>query len=99
MDGVQADYCLTDSASVAPKPRTLDHIHAAVVPISALTAWQALVERARLTKGQRVLIHGGAGANDRGVLRGSNGFRLLLQQHGLARQTAVAKASEAGDER
>ena len=62
MDGVQADYCLTDSASVAPKPRTLDHIHAAVVPISALTAWQALVERARLAKGQRVLIHGGAGA-------------------------------------
>lgn len=62
MDGAQADYCLTDSASVAPKPLTLDHVHAAVIPISALTAWQALIDRAHLAKGQRVLIHGGAGA-------------------------------------
>jgi NADPH:quinone reductase-like Zn-dependent oxidoreductase len=37
-------------------------VQAAVVPISGLTAWQGLFERAGLERGQRVLIHGGAGA-------------------------------------
>jgi NADPH:quinone reductase-like Zn-dependent oxidoreductase len=61
MDGAQAEYCLTAAASVAPKPAAIDHTQAAVVPISALTAWQALVDRAQLSEGQRILIHGGAG--------------------------------------
>ena len=61
MDGAQAEYCLTVPANIAPKPTTLDHTQAAVVPISALTAWQALIERGRLSEGQRVLVHGAAG--------------------------------------
>lgn len=60
-DGAQAEYCIARAAEVAPKPRSVDHLLAAVTPISALTAWQALIERARLTAGQRVLIHGAAG--------------------------------------
>src|SRR5205814_10596610 len=44
-----------------PKPASVDHVHAAATPISALTAWQGLVERAGLAAGQRVLIHGAAG--------------------------------------
>jgi NADPH:quinone reductase-like Zn-dependent oxidoreductase len=46
---------------LAPKPRTLDHSAAAAVPLSALTAWQALADHAGLKSGQRVLIHGAAG--------------------------------------
>lgn len=61
MDGAQAEYCLTVPANIAPKPAMLDHTQAAVVPISALTAWQALIERAQLSEGQRVLVHGAAG--------------------------------------
>jgi len=61
-DGAQAEYCVAPAAPLAPKPRSLDHAQAAVVPISALTAWQALFERARLRAGQRVLIHGAAGS-------------------------------------
>jgi NADPH:quinone reductase-like Zn-dependent oxidoreductase len=61
-DGAQAEYCIASAAPLAPKPRTLDHLQTAVVPISALTAWQALFERARLRRGQRVLIHGAAGS-------------------------------------
>src|SRR5262249_43045027 len=57
----QAEYCLARAADVAPKPASVDHVHAATVPISALTAWQGLIERAGLTAGQRVLIHGAAG--------------------------------------
>jgi NADPH:quinone reductase-like Zn-dependent oxidoreductase len=46
---------------LAPKPKSLDHTQAAVVPISALTAWQGLSERAQLKSGQCILIHGAAG--------------------------------------
>src|SRR5262245_44574613 len=45
----------------APKPRTLDYVQAAAVPLSALTAWQALFDHAGLNNGQQVLIHGAAG--------------------------------------
>ena len=61
LDGAQAEYCLTVAASIAPKPHTLDHMQASAVPISALTAWQAIIDRAYLSAGQRVLIHGAAG--------------------------------------
>jgi NADPH:quinone reductase-like Zn-dependent oxidoreductase len=60
-DGAQAEFCVAPSADVAPKPTSIDHVTAAVVPISALTAWQGLVERAKLTRGNRVLVHGAAG--------------------------------------
>ena len=60
-DGGAAEYVAVPAADLAPKPRTLDHAAAATVPLSALTAWQALFDHARLAPGQRVLIHGAAG--------------------------------------
>ncbi|SPF56131.1 Alcohol dehydrogenase, zinc-binding domain protein (fragment) [Candidatus Sulfopaludibacter sp. SbA4] len=48
--------------AVAPKPPRLSYVEAASVPIGALTAWQGLFDRARLRPGERVLVHGGAGA-------------------------------------
>jgi NADPH:quinone reductase-like Zn-dependent oxidoreductase len=60
-DGTQAEYCVARAADLAAKPRSIDHAHAAVNPISALTAWQGLFERAKLARGERVLIHGAAG--------------------------------------
>lgn len=61
-DGAQAERCVASALGVAAKPRSIDHATAAVTPISALTAWQGLVDRARLEPGERVLVHGGAGA-------------------------------------
>ncbi len=61
-DGATAEYCVTLPASIAAKPKSLSHIEAASVPISALTAWQGLFDRAKLQAGERVLVHGGAGA-------------------------------------
>ena len=61
-DGATAEYCLTLPASIVAKPKSLSHIEAASVPISALTAWQGLFDRAKLQAGERVLVHGGAGA-------------------------------------
>src|SRR3982751_6607721 len=47
-DGAQAEYCLARAADVARKPASVDHAHAAVTPISALTAWQGLIDRVRI---------------------------------------------------
>ena len=61
-DGAQAEYCVARAVDVAAKPCWLDHVAAAVTPLSALTAWQGLFERAELAPGERVLIHGAAGS-------------------------------------
>lgn len=60
-DGAQADYTIALPNELVPKPSTLDHVQAAAVPLSALTAWQALFDHVHLAAGQTVLIHGGAG--------------------------------------
>jgi len=60
-DGAEADYTIALPNELVPKPSTLDHVQAAAVPLSALTAWQALFDHAHLAAGQSVLIHGGAG--------------------------------------
>ena len=59
--GADAEYCLARPDQLAPKPRSLEDVQAAEVPISGLTAWQALFEHAQLAAGQRVLIHGATG--------------------------------------
>lgn len=61
-DGATADFCTTLPQNIARKPATLNHEAAASVPIGALTAWQGLIDRAKLEPGERVLVHGGAGA-------------------------------------
>jgi NADPH:quinone reductase-like Zn-dependent oxidoreductase len=60
-DGAAAEYVAVRAADLAPRPTSLDHAHAAAMPLSALTAWQALCIRGGLSARQRVLIHGGAG--------------------------------------
>jgi NADPH:quinone reductase-like Zn-dependent oxidoreductase len=61
-EGATAEFCLTEPQSIAAKPANLTHEAAATVPIGALTAWQGLLARAKLQPGERVLVHGGAGA-------------------------------------
>jgi NADPH:quinone reductase-like Zn-dependent oxidoreductase len=59
--GGYAEYALATEREAAPKPKALTYVEAAAVPIVALTAWQALVDTAKLSAGQTVLIHGGSG--------------------------------------
>ena len=59
--GGYADYAVAEAGMLALKPLSLDHVHAASVPVVAVTAWQALFAQARLARGQSVLIHGAAG--------------------------------------
>jgi len=61
-EGATAEFCITKPSSLSLKPSSLSHTEAASVPIGLLTAWQGLGLRAKLQKGERALIHGGAGA-------------------------------------
>ncbi|SFF47327.1 NADPH:quinone reductase [Actinacidiphila alni] len=59
--GAYAEYVTAPARHFARKPATLDHEHAAAVPLAALTAWQSLVDTAHVTAGQRVLVHAAGG--------------------------------------
>ncbi len=52
---------VTKADSVSPKPKSLNHLEAAALPLVGVSAWQALVENMKLSDGQKILIHGGAG--------------------------------------
>jgi NADPH:quinone reductase-like Zn-dependent oxidoreductase len=61
--GSYAEYTTTKPTLITAKPRSLDHIHAAAVPVSALAAWHALFGERMIDPkpGQTILIHGAAG--------------------------------------
>jgi NADPH:quinone reductase-like Zn-dependent oxidoreductase len=59
--GGYAQYAVVTEEEAAPKPKSLTYESAAAVPVVALTAWQALIDTAKLSAGQTVLIHGGSG--------------------------------------
>ena len=59
--GTHAELALAPARALVHKPTELDHVEAGALPLASLTAWQALVERAEIRPGQRVLIHGAGG--------------------------------------
>jgi NADPH:quinone reductase-like Zn-dependent oxidoreductase len=60
-NGGYAEYAVANAKEAAVKPKSISFVEAAAVPIVALTAWQALIDGAKLSAGQSVLIHGGSG--------------------------------------
>src|SRR5882762_11843350 len=71
--GTFAEFIAMNEADVALKPKNLTMEEAASIPLVGLTAWQVLIERANLKKGQRVLIHAGSG--------GVGTFAIQLAKH------------------
>lgn len=59
--GTIAEYTMVKEEELALKPANITHQEAASVPLVGLTAWQALVAKGNLQKGQKVLIHAGSG--------------------------------------
>lgn len=59
--GALADYMLVDADLVSHKPKSLSFEQAAVLPLVALTAWEALVDKLSVKPGQRLLVHGATG--------------------------------------
>ena len=60
-DGAYAEFAIAKQAEIALKPKSLDFVQAAAVPVGALTAWQALFDTANLQENQKVLIHAASG--------------------------------------
>ena len=59
--GGYAGKAVLDEGAIARKPREMDHVHAAALPLAGQTAWQGLFRYGELKAGQSVLIHGGSG--------------------------------------
>ena len=59
-NGSLAEYAAVEARNLAPLPADIDHTVAAALPISGLTAWQGLIDHARIATGQTALIHGAA---------------------------------------
>jgi NADPH2:quinone reductase len=77
--GSYAEYKVVNGLYVALKPRSLDFVHAAGLPVAGLTAWEAVYVKADIKPGDFVLIHGGAG-----------GLGHLAIQMALARGARIA---------
>ena len=84
--GAYARYVLVKAVEMAVKPRNLDHVQAAAVPLAGMTAWQGLFDHGGLQAGQRVLIHGGSG-----------GVGHLAVQFAKARGATVFTTVSGGD--
>lgn len=61
-DGAAAEFIAIEARDIAPKPTTIDHVHAAAIPQAGLTSWQALFDHGQLAAGQTAVIHGAGGA-------------------------------------
>ena len=93
--GGYAEFAIAKESETALKPKNINFEEAAAVPLAATTAWQALVDTAKLEKGQTVLIHGGSGgvgsfaiqiAKARGakvIATASTAHQSLLKQLGV----------------
>jgi NADPH:quinone reductase-like Zn-dependent oxidoreductase len=60
-NGTYAEYVAIRAAECARKPRTISHVEAASLPLAGITAWEAMMDLARVGPGQRVLVHAGSG--------------------------------------
>src|SRR5437667_5493402 len=93
--GGYAQFAIAKEGEMSLKPKNIDFEKAAAVPLAATTAWQALIDTAKIDKGQTVLIHGGSGgvgsfAVQIAKARGANGVetassanQALLKQLGV----------------
>jgi len=86
--GAFAEYVAVKAEHIAKKPRDLSHVQSASVPLAALTAWQAVFDRGEIRRGQRVLIHAGAG--------GVGGFAIQFAKHAGAH--IITTTSEANSD-
>ncbi|HWY41810.1 MAG TPA: NADP-dependent oxidoreductase, partial [Chthoniobacterales bacterium] len=93
--GGYAEFAAAKESESALKPKNINFEEAAAVPLAATTAWQALIDSAKIDKGQTVLIHGGSGgvgsfaiqiAKARGakvIATASTAHQQLLKQLGV----------------
>ena len=89
VQGSLAEYAVVDARLLAHKPGNLDMREAAGLPLVLITAWEGLVDRARVRAGQRVLIHGGAGGVGHVAVQIARAFGAQVFATGSARHQGV----------
>ena len=82
--GGYAEFAVAPAAAIAKKPAGVSHDQAAAIPVSGLTAWQALFDRGGLQNGQTLLVAGAAG--------GVGHFAVQLGKHAGARVIGTGSA-------
>ena len=82
--GTNAAFHLVDERIVGHKPKSLDHVHAAALPLTALTAWEGLYEQLQVRDGARILVINAAG----GV-----GSLVLQMAKQISHMTVIGTAS------
>jgi NADPH:quinone reductase-like Zn-dependent oxidoreductase len=85
--GTFAEFALMPAATLAHRPKSLNDIDAGSIPIQGLSAWAGIVTTGRVSRGQRVLVHAGAG--------GVGSFAVQLAKHLGAFVAATASAKNA----
>lgn len=86
--GGYAEFAIAKESETALKPRNINFALAAAVPLAATTAWQSLIDEAKLSAGQTVLIHGGSG--------GVGSFAIQIAKARGAKVIATASTEHQG---
>ncbi|VVQ04781.1 Zinc-type alcohol dehydrogenase-like protein [Pseudomonas fluorescens] len=92
VQGSLAEYAVVDARLLAPKPGNLSMREAAGLPLVLITAWEGLVDRARVQPGQTVLIHGAAGGVGHVAVQIARAFGAQVFATGSARQQGIIEA-------
>ncbi|MDT0631681.1 zinc-binding dehydrogenase [Rubrivirga sp. S365] len=88
--GAYAEYHVAEAGDVVVKPDNVEHEEAAAIPLAACTAYQALVDRARVQVGETVLIHGGGGVGHFAVqIAEAAGARVVVVGNGAMEDTLL----------
>lgn len=90
--GSLAQFVSVDAALLARKPRTFSMREAAATPLVFITAWEGLVDRARVSSDQKVLIHGGAGGVGHVAIQIAKAFGATVYATGSAEQAEIIRA-------
>ncbi|WP_338582143.1 zinc-dependent alcohol dehydrogenase family protein [Pseudomonas sp. MAG733B] len=92
VQGSLAEYAVVDTRLLARKPGNLNMREAAGLPLVLITAWEGLVDRARVQPGQKVLIHGGAGGVGHVAVQIARAFGAEVFATGSARHQGIIEA-------
>lgn len=92
LQGTLAEYTAVDANLVAKKPTNLTMREAAAVPLVLLTAWEGLADRVTIKKGDKVLVHGGAGGVGHMAIQLAKIFGGDVYTTVSSNKTAIAKS-------
>jgi NADPH:quinone reductase-like Zn-dependent oxidoreductase len=95
LQGSLAEYAAVDAALLARKPHNLTMREAAALPLSVITAWEGLIDRANVQSGHKVLVHGGAGGVGHVVVQLAVARGASVFATGTAAQKEVIESYEA----